>query len=76
MTDPGADASVGWANAALFFPTLRLRFAGGAALALPPTRYLFSTSSGNWCLAFFDNGGRAGFWKARQGLTKPWKGKA
>jgi hypothetical protein len=49
-------AGRGFALATRAFPTLRLRFAGGAAVVLPPYRYLFATPRGNFCLGFFDNG--------------------
>ena len=39
------------------FPAARLKFAGGAALALPPHRYLFLVGPpGTYCLGVFDNG--------------------
>ncbi|KAI8471379.1 MAG: aspartic peptidase domain-containing protein [Monoraphidium minutum] len=57
----GSAPSDAWASAAAAFPRLRLRFGGGAALLLPPQRYVFAVDGdrgGKWrfCLGFFDNG--------------------
>jgi len=52
----GKDPTAAWAAAAAAFPLLRLRFKGGAALALPPQRYLFAVEGGKrFCLGLFDN---------------------
>ncbi|KAI8473330.1 MAG: aspartic peptidase domain-containing protein [Monoraphidium minutum] len=50
-----ADSPEAWAAVYRLFPVLRLRFASGAALLLPPRRYLFALSNQDFCLGFFDN---------------------
>jgi hypothetical protein len=51
-----ANSPEAWSAASKLFPLLRLRLGNGAMLLLPPRRYLFALSNGDFCLGVFDNG--------------------